>query len=184
MNPISGAPSQASDLPLVGEDSAILSPKRAVMTNDRLELVANTLMEPNNMRQFGIVLKTTPKGQAAQGSGPTFTSLRNHIPEKSSSKHSAFAPRRTTQKAFLPCPLSAARAVRSSPTLPEPRRPVRVQLLSSPARAAPPGPHFAPRLPCPGRTLRAPRTLGLHSHLRTVCFILVAQRLESPQAQI
>ncbi len=52
------------------------------MTNDRLELIANTLMEPNNMRQFGIVLKTTAKGQAAKGSGPTFKSFQNFINQK------------------------------------------------------------------------------------------------------
>ena len=79
---MSGEASQPPELPLVAEDGAVPSSKRAVMTNDRLELIANTLMEPNNMRQFGIVLRTTAKGQAAKGSGPTFKAFQNYINQK------------------------------------------------------------------------------------------------------
>ncbi len=75
MNPYSGEASQTPDWSLHAEEVAVQSSKRAVMTNDRLELIASTLMEPNNMCQFGIVLKTTAKGQAAKGSGPTFKIL-------------------------------------------------------------------------------------------------------------
>ena len=38
--------------------------KRALETNDRLELVANTLMLQDNMKQFGYMLGVTDKGRA------------------------------------------------------------------------------------------------------------------------
>jgi hypothetical protein len=85
MNPISGEASQVPDPPLHAEEGALRSSKRAVMTNIRLEHIANTLMEPNNMRQFGIVVKTTAQGQAAKKFRTNIQKFSKfHQPKKSS----------------------------------------------------------------------------------------------------
>jgi hypothetical protein len=75
--------------------------KRAVMTNDRLELIVNALMERNNMRQFRIVLRTTTKGQAAKGSGPTFKTFQNYINQKNHPVLSRFQIGEDTLKSWI-----------------------------------------------------------------------------------
>ena len=49
--------------------------KRALETNDRLELVANTLMLQDNMKQFGYMLGVTDKGRARKNSGKCIESF-------------------------------------------------------------------------------------------------------------
>ena len=42
--------------------------RRAMMTNERLEMVANTILDETMMTQYGIVLDNTPKGGYKHGS--------------------------------------------------------------------------------------------------------------------
>jgi len=53
--------------------------KRAKMTNERLQLVANTLMLEGNMRQFGIILRSNAKGHAAHGSKKSFEAFAKSL---------------------------------------------------------------------------------------------------------
>jgi hypothetical protein len=56
--------------------------KRAKMTNERIQLVANTLMLEGNMRQFGHILKSNAKGHFAQGSKKYFEAFANLLNSK------------------------------------------------------------------------------------------------------
>ena len=49
--------------------------RRAMMTNERLEMVANTILDETMMTQYGIVLDNTPKGGYKHGSDGFFKSL-------------------------------------------------------------------------------------------------------------
>ncbi len=82
MEPIPAEVVVRPDPPQQGKEGADSSSKRAVTTNERLELVAYTLMEPYNMSQFGIVLKTTKSKQSAKGSGPAFKSFQDFLNRK------------------------------------------------------------------------------------------------------
>ena len=77
--------SQALESSAEAEQSSMTVVKLARFTPDRLELVANTLMEENNMRQYGILLKTTAKGQFLKGSGPVLKAFQKFLNEKKSS---------------------------------------------------------------------------------------------------
>ena len=75
MAAISAEGSERPDAPLQEKEPAAPTPRRAVVSDVRLALVAYTLMEPNNMRQYGIILKTTAVGQFAKGSRPVLKSF-------------------------------------------------------------------------------------------------------------
>ena len=49
--------------------------RRAMLTNERLEMVANNMMDETMMAQYGIVLDNTPKGGYKHGSDGFFKSL-------------------------------------------------------------------------------------------------------------
>jgi len=56
--------------------------KRAKMTNERIQLVANTLMLEGNMRQFGHILRSNAKGHFAQGSKKYFEAFAKLLNSK------------------------------------------------------------------------------------------------------
>ena len=68
MDAIASAATQDAEVSQSLDEDAASASKRAKMTNDRIQLVANTLMEEGNMRQYGLILKSTAKGHSAKGS--------------------------------------------------------------------------------------------------------------------
>ena len=74
--------SQALKSSAEAKQSSMAVVKRARITPDRLQLVANTLMEENNVLAYGILLKTTAKGQFLKGSGPVLKAFQKFLNEK------------------------------------------------------------------------------------------------------
>jgi len=68
MDAIASAATQDAEVSQSLDEDAASASKRAKMTNDRIQLVANTLMEEGNMRQYGLILKSTAQGHSAKGS--------------------------------------------------------------------------------------------------------------------
>ncbi len=54
---------------------------RAVMSNDKLEMVCNTLLIPANMKQFGFMLGLTKSGRARPRSGEVIAAFCKYLNE-------------------------------------------------------------------------------------------------------
>ncbi len=74
--------SQALESSVEAEQSSMTVVKRVRITPVRLELVADALMEENNMRQYEILLNTTAKGQFLKGLGPVLKAFQKFLNEK------------------------------------------------------------------------------------------------------
>ena len=79
------APNADSDLNPEA-DAVSNDPKRAVMTNERLMVLANTLMDPALMEEYGLILDSTPKLGFKNGTQPFFEKLTRFFNELEASK--------------------------------------------------------------------------------------------------
>ena len=78
----SAADASTDSSPQPTADLILKEGKRCTMTNERLVIVANTLMDSVMMNEFGLILDFTSRGGFRQGTLPLFMKLAKCFTDK------------------------------------------------------------------------------------------------------